>query len=43
MRGWLFVETAPAYEAWLARAATDSRLRYDAAAAHDGWDWETGR
>jgi cytochrome c oxidase subunit 2 len=44
MRGLLVVESEEAYRAWLARAETDSRLRYDPArpAAADGWDWERG-
>jgi len=45
MRGWLIAAPEDAYRGWLARAETDSRLRYDPAdvAAHEGWDWETGR
>jgi len=44
MRGRLAVETEADYGAWLARAATDSRLRNDTAGSQpDGWDWETGR
>lgn len=45
MRGVLVARDAGDYQAWLARAETDSRLRFDAAAgsAADAWDWETGR
>jgi len=44
MRGRLAVETEADYGAWLARAATDSRLRNDTAGSQpDGWDWDTGR
>ena len=44
MRGLLVVEPEESYRAWLERAETDSRLRYDAAhpAAAEGWDWEHG-
>ena len=44
MRGLLVVEPEEAYRAWLGRAETDSRLRYDPArpAAAEGWDWERG-
>ena len=45
MRGWLIAAPEDAYRGWLARAETDSRLRFDPAdvTAHEGWDWETGR
>jgi cytochrome c oxidase subunit 2 len=46
MRGWLIAAPEDAYRGWLARAETDSRLRFDPAdevAAREGWDWETGR
>jgi cytochrome c oxidase subunit 2 len=50
MRGQLTVGTPSEYAAWLTRAETDSRLRYEVADAQqpqpqpiDGWDWETGR
>lgn len=45
MRGELVARDDGDYRAWLARAETDSRLRFDAAAgsAADAWDWETGR
>jgi cytochrome c oxidase subunit 2 len=46
MRGWLLASPEDAYRGWLARAETDSRLRFDpadAAAQQEGWDWETGR
>jgi cytochrome c oxidase subunit 2 len=45
MRGELVTQTEADYGIWLARAATDSRLRYDKAEGleRDGWDWETGR
>jgi cytochrome c oxidase subunit 2 len=46
MRGWLIAEPEDAYRAWLARAETDSRLRFDpadTAAQQEGWDWEGGR
>jgi cytochrome c oxidase subunit 2 len=45
MRGLLVVEPEEAYRAWLGRAETDSRLRFDPAnpATADGWDWEGGR
>jgi len=42
MRGWLIASPADEYRAWLTRAETDSRLRYDAAdtaAAQEGWEW----
>jgi len=44
MRGWLVARDEGDYRGWLARAETDSRLRFDAAAgsAADAWDWETG-
>jgi cytochrome c oxidase subunit II len=44
MRGWLVARDAGDYRDWLARAETDSRLRFDPAAgsAADAWDWETG-
>jgi cytochrome c oxidase subunit 2 len=45
MRGVLIAAPEDAYRAWLARAETDSRLRYDPAdvvAAREAWDWETG-
>jgi cytochrome c oxidase subunit 2 len=45
MRGLLIARPPAQYGTWLARAETESRLRYDAAAgsAADAWDWETGR
>jgi hypothetical protein len=46
MRGWLIAAPDDEYRGWLARAATDSRLRYDpadTAAQQEGWDWETGQ
>jgi hypothetical protein len=52
MRAVLVASPDDAYRAWLARAETDSRLRYDPAVDSDGvhpdhpvdaWDWETGR
>jgi cytochrome c oxidase subunit 2 len=52
MRGLLVASADDAYRTWLARAETDSRLRYDPAVDSDGahpdhpvdaWDWETGR
>ncbi len=45
MRGDLIARDEADYAAWLARAETDSRLRFDPAAgsAADAWDWETGR
>jgi hypothetical protein len=45
MRGILNVRPESDYGDWLARAQTDSRLRYDQAApsAGGGWDWETGK
>jgi cytochrome c oxidase subunit II len=42
MRGWLIATAEDAYRGWLARAETDSRLRYDAAdvaVQREGWDW----
>jgi cytochrome c oxidase subunit 2 len=42
MRGWLIAAPEDEYRAWLARAETDSRLRYDPAdtvAQQEGWDW----
>ena len=33
MRGWLIAAPEDEYRAWLARAETDSRLRYDPADA----------
>jgi cytochrome c oxidase subunit 2 len=45
MRALLIVDRDDDYRGWLARAETDSRLRYDPA-AHDeqqAWPWETGR
>ena len=44
MKGDLIARDGADYRAWLARAETDSRLRFDAAAgsAADAWDWETG-
>jgi cytochrome c oxidase subunit II len=45
MRGLLIVRDEADYGDWLARAETDSRLRYDPAGptAIGGWDWETGK
>jgi cytochrome c oxidase subunit 2 len=45
MRGWLVARDPGDYGGWLARAETDSRLRFDPAAgsAADAWDWDTGR
>jgi cytochrome c oxidase subunit 2 len=46
MRGWLIASPEDEYRGWLARAETDSRLRFDpadAATQQEGWDWETGR
>lgn len=45
MRGDLVARADADYRAWLARAQTESQLRFDAAAgsAADAWDWETGR
>jgi cytochrome c oxidase subunit II len=46
MRGVLIAAPEDAYRAWLTRAETDSRLRYDpadTAANQEAWDWETGR
>jgi cytochrome c oxidase subunit 2 len=47
MRGLLRARSEPDYRDWLARAETDSRLRYSAPASRDpsidGWDWETGK
>ena len=45
MRAVLVVDTDADYRAWVARAATDGRLRYDPA-LHDeqqAWTWETRR
>ena len=44
MRGWLVARDPADYRGWLARAETDSRLRFDPAAgsAANAWDWETG-
>jgi len=42
MRGWLIASPEDEYRAWLTRAETDSRLRYDAAdtaAQAEGWAW----
>jgi cytochrome c oxidase subunit 2 len=42
MRGWLIATTDDDYRAWLVRAETDSRLRYDpadAAIQDEGWAW----
>jgi cytochrome c oxidase subunit 2 len=42
MRGWLYAAPEDEYRAWLTRAETDSRLRYDPAdvvAQQEGWDW----
>jgi cytochrome c oxidase subunit 2 len=42
MRGWLYAAPEDEYRAWLARAETDSRLRYDpadTAAQQEAWDW----
>ncbi|HET6198155.1 MAG TPA: hypothetical protein VFE12_20490 [Acetobacteraceae bacterium] len=42
MRGWLYAAPEDEYQAWLARAETDSRLRYDpadTAAQQEAWDW----
>lgn len=42
MRGWLIASPEDEYRAWLARAETDSRLRYDPAdtvAQQEGWEW----
>jgi cytochrome c oxidase subunit 2 len=45
MRGLLYARPEADYRDRLARAETDSRLRYDpgAPAATGGWDWETGK
>jgi cytochrome c oxidase subunit 2 len=48
MRGLLIVRPEGDYRGWLARAETDSKLRYEAAdpaarLAAGAWDWETGR
>jgi cytochrome c oxidase subunit II len=44
MRAVLVARAETDYDAWLARAETDGRLRNDAAvAASDAWDWESGR
>jgi cytochrome c oxidase subunit 2 len=42
MRAWLYAAPEDEYRAWLARAETDSRLRYDPAdtvAQQEGWAW----
>jgi len=42
MRGWLIASPEDEYRAWLARAETDSRLRYDPAdtvVQQEGWEW----
>ncbi len=42
MRGWVIATPEDEYRAWLARAETDSRLRYDpadTAADQEGWAW----
>ena len=45
MRGLLIARPADDYATWLARAETDSRLRYDPGAPGEAgaWNWETGR
>jgi cytochrome c oxidase subunit 2 len=45
MRGLLVARAGADYQAWLARAETDSRLRADPAApaAPFGWDWESSK
>jgi cytochrome c oxidase subunit 2 len=45
MRGLLNARTESDYHDWLARAETDSRLRYDEAGlgTTGAWDWETGK
>ena len=46
MRGLLIAAPEDAYRSWLARAETDSQLRYDptdTAAHQEAWDWETGQ
>jgi cytochrome c oxidase subunit II len=43
MRGLLLVRDEADYREWLARAETDSRLRFDPNGATGAWDWETGR
>jgi cytochrome c oxidase subunit 2 len=45
MRALLIAERDDDYRVWLARAETDSRLRYDPAAGDEqqAWSWETGR
>lgn len=42
MRGWVIATPEDEYRAWLARAETDSRLRYDpadTAVQQEGWAW----
>jgi cytochrome c oxidase subunit 2 len=42
MRGWVIATPEDEYRAWLARAETDSRLRFDpadAATLQEGWAW----
>jgi cytochrome c oxidase subunit 2 len=42
MRGWVIATPEDEYRAWLARAETDSRLRFDpadTAALQEGWPW----
>jgi cytochrome c oxidase subunit 2 len=42
MRGWVIATPEDEYRAWLARAETDSRLRFDpadTATLQEGWDW----
>ena len=42
MRGWVIAAPEDEYRAWLTRAETDSRLRYDPAdtvAQQEGWAW----
>ena len=42
MRGWLIATPEDEYRSWLARAETDSRLRFDpadTAAQQEGWEW----
>jgi cytochrome c oxidase subunit 2 len=42
MRGWLIATPEDEYRAWLARAETDSRLRFDpddTAALQEAWEW----
>jgi cytochrome c oxidase subunit 2 len=49
MRGLLHARTEPDYRDWLARAETDSRLRFDTIGTRaitpftEAWDWETGK